>query len=140
MLSYRQHAEHKSLLNTPPVFAVYLVMLVTRWLLDEVGGLVKMHELNRRKAQLLYDAIDSSGGFYRGHAQPAARSIMNVCFRLPSVEAEERFVAEAKQRDLHYLKGHRSVGGMRASIYNAMPLAGVEALAQFMREFRQRNG
>jgi phosphoserine aminotransferase len=138
MLSYRQHAEQKSLLNTPPVFAVYLVMLVTKWLLDEVGGLAKMHELNRRKAGLLYDTIDESGGFYVGHAQPAARSIMNVCFRLPNAEAEERFVTEAKSRDLHYLKGHRSVGGMRASIYNAMPLAGVEALAQFMREFRRR--
>jgi phosphoserine aminotransferase len=138
MLSYRQYAEHKSLLNTPPVFAVYLVMLVTRWLLDEVGGLTKMHDLNRRKAKLLYDAIDSSGGFYVGHAQPASRSIMNVCFRLPNAEAEDQFVAEAKARDLYDLKGHRSVGGMRASIYNAMPLAGVEALAQFMREFRQK--
>ena len=139
MLSYRQYADQKSLLNTPPVFAVYLVMLVTKWLLDEVGGLAKMHELNRRKAKLLYDEIDTSGGFYVGHAQPASRSIMNVCFRLPNAEAEDKFVAEAKARDLCDLKGHRSVGGMRASIYNAMPLAGVEALAQFMREFRKKS-
>ena len=137
MLSYRQHAENNSLLNTPPVFAVYIVSLVTRWLLDEIGGLAKMRELNEKKARLIYEAIDSSGGFYQGHAQPACRSLMNVTYRLPNDESETKFLAEAKQRGLHYLKGHRSVGGIRASIYNAMPLAGAEALANFMNEFRK---
>jgi phosphoserine aminotransferase len=138
MLSYRQHAENNSLLNTPPVFAVYIVNLVTGWLLNEIGGLAKMRELNEKKAKLLYDAIDSSGGFYQGHAQPTCRSLMNVTYRLPNDEVETRFLAEAKERGLHYLKGHRSVGGIRASIYNAMPLAGVEALAQFMNAFRKK--
>lgn len=138
MLSYRQHAEHNSLLNTPPVFAVYLVMLVTRWLSDEIGGLAKMQAINQGKARLLYEAIDASGGFYRGHAQPDGRSAMNVTFRLPNDAVEEAFVGQAKERGLHYLKGHRSVGGIRASIYNAMPTAGVQALADFMREFRKK--
>jgi phosphoserine aminotransferase len=97
-----------------------------------------MHELNERKARLLYDVIDSSGGFYRGHAQPACRSLMNVTFRLPSEELEKQFVKEGEDRGLDGLKGHRSVGGIRASIYNAMPLAGVEQLAAFMREFKQK--
>jgi phosphoserine aminotransferase len=138
MLSYPQHAQNNSLLNTPPVFAVYIVNLVTRWLLDEIGGLAKMRDLNEKKAKLLYAAIDASGGFYQGHAQSKCRSLMNVTYRLPNDEAEEKFLAEAKERGLHYLKGHRSVGGIRASIYNAMPLAGVEALAQFMNEFRKK--
>jgi phosphoserine aminotransferase len=139
MLSYRQHAENNSLLNTPPVFAVYIVNLVTRWLLDEIGGLAKMRELNEKKAKLLYEEIDASGGFYQGHAQPSSRSLMNVTYRLPSDEVEAKFLAEAKERGLHYLKGHRSVGGIRASIYNAMPLAGAAALAKFMSEFRNSN-
>ena len=139
MLSYRQNAENNSLLNTPPVFAVYIVNLVTRWLLDEIGGLAKMRELNEKKARLLYEVIDASGGFYQGHAQPACRSLMNVTYRLPNDEVEGKFLAEAKECGLHYLKGHRSVGGIRASIYNAMPLAGVEALAQFMTEFRKKH-
>ncbi|MBI2823875.1 MAG: 3-phosphoserine/phosphohydroxythreonine transaminase [Planctomycetia bacterium] len=138
MLSYRQHAEHNSLLNTPPVFAVYVVMLVTRWLLEEIGGLTNMQAANDGKARLLYEVIDASNGFYRGHAKPDCRSAMNVTFRLPDDAVEEKFVSEAKARGLHYLKGHRSVGGIRASIYNAMPTAGVQALADFMREFRKK--
>jgi len=138
MLSYRQYVEHDSLLNTPPVFAVYIVMLVTRWLADEVGGLARMRTLNEQKAKLLYDAIDSSEGFYKGHARPDCRSLMNVTYRLPNDDVETKFLAAAQDRGLHYLKGHRSVGGIRASIYNAMPLAGAEALAQFMDEFRKR--
>lgn len=138
MLNYKTHAEHRSLYNTPPVFAVYMVMLVTRWLLENIGGLEQMHAINQRKAQMLYQAIDRSDGFYRGHAQPESRSLMNVTWRLPNEELEARFVQEAKQAGLHELKGHRSVGGIRASIYNAMPIEGVRALVQFMDDFRQR--
>ncbi len=135
MLSFKQHVREGSRLNTPPVFAVYLVMLVTRWLLNTIGGLDRMQALNQAKARLLYEVIDASGGFYRGHAVPEARSVMNVTFRLPDQETEARFLKEAAARQLCELKGHRSVGGIRASIYNAMPLAGVQALADFMREF-----
>lgn len=139
MLDYRTHAESRSLYNTPPSFAVYVFMLVTRWLRDEVGGLAKMHERNRAKAATLYEAIDASQGFYRGHAVPEARSLMNVTWRLPAEDLEKTFVAEATAQGLLELKGHRSVGGIRASIYNAMPLEGVEALRAFMDDFRARN-
>jgi phosphoserine aminotransferase len=135
MLDYRSFVKEKSLINTPPVFGVYLVMLVTRWLLNEVGGLAAMYEINRRKAKLLYDVIDESRGFFRGHAQPNSRSLMNVTFRLHDDNAESEFLKQAKARGLVELKGHRSVGGIRASIYNAMPVEGVEKLRDFMREF-----
>ena len=138
MLDYRTHAENRSLYNTPPAFAIYVLMLVTRWVRDEVGGLEEMRERNREKAALLYEAIDASGGFYHGHAAPEARSLMNVTWRLPSEELEKDFVAEARAQGLHELKGHRSVGGVRASIYNAMPLEGVRALRAFMDDFRSR--
>jgi phosphoserine aminotransferase len=114
-------------------------MLVTKWLLTDIGGLDKMLERNRKKAKLIYDAIDASGGFYTGHAQPDCRSLMNVTFRLPSDELTDKFVNGAKERGLADLKGHRSVGGIRASIYNAMPVAGVETLRQFMDEFAASN-
>jgi phosphoserine aminotransferase len=136
MLDYRTYARNGSLYNTPPVFAVYVFMLVTRWLRDEVGGLEKMAERNRDKASLLYEGIDESGGFYRGHAAPQARSAMNVTFRLPSPEQESAFLAEAAARGLEELKGHRSVGGLRASIYNAMPIEGVRALRELMDDVR----
>lgn len=136
MLSYRQYAKEKSLLNTPPVFSVYLVMLVTRWLLDDVGGLANMEKRNREKAQLLYDVIDAHPDFYRGHAQADSRSLMNVTFRMPSDEIQAAFLKQAQARGLCELKGHRSVGGIRASIYNAMPVDGVTALRDFMLEFR----
>jgi phosphoserine aminotransferase len=139
MLNYRVLAEGKSLLNTPPTFAVYLVKLVTDWLLRTVGGMEKMEEINRRKARLLYEAIDCSEGFYDGHADPATRSMMNVTFRLPSAALEEQFLKEAKARGLTELKGHRSVGGCRASIYNAMPEEGVRLLHDFMTEFCRKN-
>jgi phosphoserine aminotransferase len=135
MLNYKVMAENKSLLNTPPVFAIYVLKLVTDWLLNEIGGLEKMHQLNARKAALLYQAIDQSGGFYDGHAEPASRSLMNVTFRLPDPDLEGRFLKEALARGLAELKGHRSVGGCRASIYNAMPLEGVQALHDCMLEF-----
>jgi len=139
-LSFKNHVKEDSLFNTPPTFAIYLMKLVLEWLRDEVGGLAKMHARNKEKAKLLYDIIDSSGGFYRGHAQPDVRSLMNVTFRLPSEDLEKAFVKEGEDRGLDGLKGHRSVGGIRASIYNAMPPAGVESLATFMKEFKAKRG
>jgi phosphoserine aminotransferase len=139
-LSFKNHVKEDSLYNTPPTFAIYLMKLVLEWLDGEVGGLAKMHARNKEKAKLLYDVIDSSNGFYRGHAQPDCRSLMNVTFRLPSEELEKRFVKEGEDKSLDGLKGHRSVGGIRASIYNAMPLQGVESLATFMREFKTKAG
>lgn len=138
-LDYRTYVEHASLYNTPPVFAIYVVMLVTRWLRYEVGGLAEQDRRNREKASSLYDAIDDSDGFYTGHAEASSRSLMNVTFRLPSEELDARFVSEAAERGLAELKGHRSVGGIRASIYNAMPIEGAEALAGFMRGFASRH-
>ena len=138
-LNFKIHADERSLWNTAPTFPIYVLMLVTKWLLIDVGGLAKMQERNRKKAKLLYDAIDASGGFYAGHAQPDSRSLMNVTFRLPSEELTDKFVKGAKDRGLSDLKGHRSVGGIRASIYNAMPIAGVETLREFMDEFVKAN-
>jgi phosphoserine aminotransferase len=137
-LSFKNHVKEDSLFNTPPTFAIYLMKLILEWLRDDVGGLAKMHQRNKEKAKLLYDVIDSSGGFYKGHAQPADRSLMNVTFRLPSEQLEKEFVKEGEDRALDGLKGHRSVGGIRASIYNAMPREGVDALATFMREFKAK--
>jgi len=139
MLDYRVYAREQSRYNTPPVFGIYVVGLVARWLIETIGGLEKMEEINCRKAKLVYDAIDASGGFYRGHAEPACRSRMNVTFRLPSEELEKKFVKEAGARGMVELKGHRSVGGIRASLYNAVPLKAAEALAKFMAEFREVN-
>jgi phosphoserine aminotransferase len=132
MLDYKLVVDNDSLYNTPPCFGIYMVKLVTDWLLNTVGGLDKMEVINRKKAATLYDAIDNSNGFYRGHALPESRSIMNVTWRLPNEELEADFVKQAKAQGLSDLKGHRSVGGIRASIYNAMPVEGVEALANFM--------
>ncbi len=139
MLDYRLMAEHKSLYNTPPTFAVYVVGLVLQWIRD-LGGLAELGRRNEAKAAVLYEAIDGSGGFYRGHAQKASRSRMNVTFRLPSEEMEKGFLKEAQAEGLEGLKGHRSVGGLRASIYNACPLESARALAAFMREFHRRRG
>jgi phosphoserine aminotransferase len=135
-LNFQIHAEAQSLWNTAPTFPIYVLMLVTKWLITDIGGLAKMEAQNRAKAKLLYDAIDQSNGFYTGHAQPNFRSMMNVSFRLPSDELTSKFVREAEERGMTDLKGHRSVGGIRASIYNAMPVAGVETLRDFMIEFR----
>jgi phosphoserine aminotransferase len=139
MLDYRTHAKNESRANTPPVFAVYILGLVCRWLSGTVGGLARMESINAEKAALLYDVIDRSSGFYSGHARPDCRSAMNVTFRLPGEDLEKRFAAEAAKRKLVDLKGHRSVGGIRASIYNAMPREGVEALRDFMLEFQRAN-
>jgi phosphoserine aminotransferase len=139
MLNYAVHAENKSLYNTPPAFGVYMFGLVMKWLLAQ-GGLAAIAGVNEQKAARLYAAIDGSGGFYRGHARSDCRSLMNVTFRLPNEELEKTFVKDATAAGLDGLKGHRSVGGLRASIYNAFPEAGVDALVQFMREFRRTRG
>lgn len=139
MLDYRVQAEKRSLYNTPPTFAIYVVGLVLKWLL-EVGGLYEIARRNEAKANMLYAAIDNSGGFYRGHARPDSRSRMNLTFRLPSEELEAQFASQAAAEGLSGLKGHRSLGGLRASLYNALPLAAVEALVQFMQEFQRRHG
>ena len=140
LLHYKKLAEQKSMLNTPPCFAIYMVKLVTEWLLNDVGGLEKMYAFNKEKAALLYDAIDNSGGYYRGHAEKEYRSMMNVPFRLPSEELDKKFESEAKSAGFIMLSGHRSVGGLRASIYNAMPREGVVALCEFMNGFMKKNG
>jgi len=140
MLSYKAIAENNSLLNTPPTFAIYAVNLITEWLLNDIGGLEKMHAHNQRKAQILYDRIDQSDGFYEVHAQPGSRSLMNVAFRLKDSNLEGPFLEGAAQQGLVALKGHRSVGGCRASIYNAMPEAGVKLLAEFMADFQKKHG
>lgn len=139
-MSYKNHAEANSLFNTPPTFAVYVVNLVTQWLRDEVGGLSAMQTINQKKAKLLYDVIDESDGFYIGHAQKDSRSVMNVPFRMNSEELDQLFLKEAAGQQLTTLKGHRSVGGIRASIYNAMPEEGVASLASFMRDFMSQHG
>ena len=138
MLDYRTHAENKSLYNTPNTWGIYIISLVCKWIKDK-GGITGMEHENDDKARLLYDAIDSSD-FYRGHADADCRSTMNVTFRLPSEELEKKFTSEATAQGLDGLKGHRSVGGIRASIYNAFPKAGVEALVSFMQDFERRNG
>jgi len=138
MLNYNTHAKAKSAHNTPPVFSVYILGLVVKWLAGQ-GGLEQMAHRNEDKARLLYDALDSSE-FYRGHAQPEHRSRMNVTFRLPSPELEAQFISESTSAGLVELKGHRSVGGIRASIYNAFPRDGVEALVSFMKEFERTQG
>ena len=138
MLSYAVQAEHHSLYNTPPVFAVYVMGLVLEWIKAE-GGLSAVASVNERKAARLYAEIDRTG-FYLGTAQKESRSLMNVTFRLASEELDAKFVKQAAGDGFDGLKGHRSVGGIRASIYNAFPEEGVEALAEFMREFERTNG
>jgi phosphoserine aminotransferase len=138
MLQYGVHAQNKSMYNTPPVFPIYVMRLVLAWLLKR-GGLEAIEKKNIRKAEKLYAAIDRTA-FYRGHAEKDSRSRMNVTFRLPTEELEKAFAKEAAAAGLDGLKGHRSVGGMRASIYNAFPEEGVDALVQFMQEFERKNG
>jgi phosphoserine aminotransferase len=138
MLDYRAIAENDSMLNTPNTWGIYLVSLVCEWLKAK-GGVAAMEKINEEKARILYDAIDASDGFYRGHARREARSLMNVTFRLPSPELDEKFCLEAAAAGMDGLKGHRSVGGIRASIYNAFPREGVERLVEFMRDFSLKN-
>ena len=138
MLDYRTHVENSSLYNTPNTWGIYILNLVCKWLKGK-GGLEGMQRENEAKAKLLYDAIDATD-FYRGHAAPESRSLMNVTFRLPTEDLEKQFVKEATAARLDGLKGHRSVGGLRASIYNAFPREGVAALVEFMKEFERKNG
>ncbi|OQX61613.1 MAG: phosphoserine transaminase [Desulfococcus sp. 4484_241] len=139
MLKYKTYASKNSLYNTPPCFAIYVVQLVLKWLEETMGGLARMDEINRKKAAMLYNLLDTSD-FYTGTAEPDSRSLMNVTFRLPNEELEKKFVQEAAQNDLGGLKGHRSVGGCRASIYNATTLDAVETLVDFMKTFEGKNG
>ena len=138
MMNYAVHAENGSLYNTPPVFAIYIVGLVAEWLIAQ-GGLPAVAAMNERKAARLYAELDRTG-FWRPTARKDSRSLMNVTFRLGSEDLEKKFVKEATAEGLDGLKGHRSVGGMRASIYNAFPEDGVDGLISFMREFERRNG
>jgi phosphoserine aminotransferase len=138
MLNYAVHAENGSLYNTPPTFAVYATGLVMKWLREQ-GGLAAIAARNERKAGKLYAEIDRTG-FYRGTARPDSRSLMNVTFRLASEELEKAFIKESTAAGLDGLKGHRAVGGMRASLYNAFPEPGVDALVSFMREFERTRG
>lgn len=137
MLCYKTHADKGSMFNTPPCFAVYVVGEVLKWL-KQMGGLTAMEKNNQEKAALLYEAIDS-GNYYRGHAEKDSRSLMNVTFNLATPELEAQFIAEAEAIGLNGLKGHRSIGGCRASIYNAFPLEGVVKLVQFMKDFAAKN-
>lgn len=139
MYRYETFAKNNSLYNTPPTFSIYMVSLVLKWLEDQ-GGVEAIYKHNQEKAALIYDAIDQSSGFYQGHAEKNSRSLMNVTFRLPSTELEEKFVREATDQGLVGLKGHRSVGGLRASIYNAMSYEGCKVLADFMKDFLAKNG
>ncbi|MHC4991328.1 MAG: 3-phosphoserine/phosphohydroxythreonine transaminase [Planctomycetota bacterium] len=136
MLDYRQHAAKGSCLNTPPTFGVYIMGQVFKWI-ERQGGLEAMRAANEAKAQLVYEAIDGSGGFYRPVSRPECRSVMNISFRTPSDELDAKFLKEAAGQEMSGLKGHRNVGGLRASIYNAFPREGCEMLAQFMRDFAQ---
>lgn len=138
MLKYTTYSKDKSLYNTPSTFTIYMVGLVLQWLKKE-GGVEAIEKRNQKKAGLIYQAIDESNGFYKGHAQKDSRSIMNITFTLAKKDLEEVFVKEAKAAGLVGLKGHRSVGGMRASIYNAMPEEGCAKLAQFMKDFQKKN-
>lgn len=139
MLNYKTHVENDSLYNTINVFGVYIIGLVAKWL-KKNGGLDAMYAMNKEKAAILYKCIDESGGYYKGHALPDSRSLMNVTFRLPSEELEKKLIAEATKAGFDGLKGHRSVGGLRASIYNAFPKKGVEELVSFMKDFQSKNG
>jgi phosphoserine aminotransferase len=139
MLRYATHVKNDSLYNTPPSFGVYVLGLVLQWI-EGLGGLPAMAERNAAKARLVYDAIDRGAGFYRGHAEADSRSLMNVTFRLPSEALEKQFVAESQAAGMVGLAGHRSVGGIRASLYNAVPPEACRALASFMDDFARRNG
>ena len=138
MLNYKTHAENGSLYNTPPTFGIYILRLVMKWLIGQ-GGLKAIQAVNERKAKILYDELDRSS-FWKPHADRDSRSLMNVTFKLATEELDAKFAKEATAAGLDGLKGHRSVGGMRASIYNAFPEDGVKALVEFMREFEKKNG
>lgn len=137
-MNYKIHVENDSMYNTPTTFGIYIAGLVFKWLLN-MGGLDEMYKRNVEKAGILYTAIDSSDGFYRGSVAEEDRSLMNVTYRLPNEELDKKFIEEAGKKGFSGLKGHRSAGGIRASIYNAFPKKGVEDLVQFMGEFKKNN-
>jgi len=137
-MNYKIHADNETMYNTPCTFGIYIAGLVFKWLLN-MGGLDEMYKRNVDKASILYNAIDGSGGYYKGTVVPEARSLMNVTYRLPGEELEKKFIDEAKKKGFEGIKGHRSVGGIRASIYNAFPKKGVEELVQFMDDFKKNN-
>lgn len=139
MMDYKVQVAGGSMHNTPPCFSIYMVGLVFKWALG-LGGLAEVQRRNETKANVIYQAIDESGGFYKGHAQADCRSKMNITFRLPNEELENTFASEAKKLNMIGLKGHRSVGGLRASTYNALPLESAQALAAFMKEFQRKHG
>ena len=138
MQKWKTHAEKDSLFNTGPCWAIYICKLALEYL-KEQGGISAIEKINRKKANLIYDVIDNSNGFYRGHAKKDSRSLMNITFNLPTPELEEKCINEGLKLNLVGLKGHRSVGGMRASIYNAMTIEGVVSLTEFMKEFMEKN-
>jgi len=138
MLTYKTHIDKNSLFNTPPVFPIYMIKLVMEWVKDQ-GGLEAVERTNRQKADMVYAAMDESDGYYRGTAEKDSRSMMNLTLRMADEHLEKKFIAEAKAIGLHGLKGHRSVGGIRASMYNAFPLEGTQRLVEFMKEFKQKN-
>lgn len=138
MLNYKIHVENNSMYNTPSTFGIYIIGLVAKWL-KKNGGLGAMYKINKEKAEILYNCIDSSNGFYKGHAQKDSRSLMNVTFNLATEELEKKLISEATAAGFDGLKGHRSVGGLRASIYNAFPKKGIEDLAVFMKDFQAKN-
>ncbi len=138
MFRYKTHADKGSMFNTPPCFAIYVIGLVLKWL-KKMGGVAAMEKINREKAALLYEAIDKTD-FYKGHARVDSRSLMNVTFNLPTPELEAKLVGDALKAGFSGLKGHRSIGGLRASIYNAFPSQGVADLVEFMRDFEKKNG
>jgi phosphoserine aminotransferase len=139
MLNYKTHVENDSLYNTPNTFGIYIIALVCKWL-KSLGGLDGMYKINKEKADVLYKCIDESGGYYKGHADKDSRSLMNITFNLVTEDLEKKLVSEATAAGFDGLKGHRSVGGLRASVYNAFPKKGVEDLVSFMKDFQQKNG
>jgi len=139
-LDYRTHIQARSVYNTPPVFAIYVLMLVTRWLRDEIGGVENMAAINHAKSERLYRALDAEPDFYRVHGERACRSTMNVAFRLPDAATEAQFLDDARREGLHGLEGHRSIGGLRASLYNAVTPEAVAVLSEWLGEFRRLRG
>jgi phosphoserine aminotransferase len=140
MLDYRSHVTGNSIYNTPPVFAIYVTMLVAHWLEEEVGGLAAMATINAQKSTMLYQTLEQHADFYRCHAPADSRSQMNVAFRLPDEELTRAFITQAGTEGLYGLQGHRSIGGIRASLYNAVSIEAVTALCAFMDDFARRHG
>jgi phosphoserine aminotransferase len=138
MINYKTHIEKNSMFNTPPCYSVYILKMVLEWIIEK-GGLSAIEEINNKKASYIYEVIDNSGGFYKGHSEKTSRSNMNITFTVENKDLEEKFVKEAASKCMVGLKGHRSIGGLRASVYNAMPTEGCTALADFMKQFQKQN-